>query len=77
MESMESSLCGLRFYEDASGYAVLKDQGFMVEWAQRAGKLVFQNAEDLARDTIITFMNLALLWHSMGSWRISYLHMGG
>lgn len=48
----------------------------MIEWAKRAGKLVFQEAEDLHEDNIVTFCNLALFWHSQGSWRISYLHKG-
>ena len=48
----------------------------MTEWAQRAGKLVFQEAEDLHEDNIATFCNLALFWHSQGSWRKSYLYKG-
>ncbi|KAI8633487.1 hypothetical protein F5Y19DRAFT_243861 [Xylariaceae sp. FL1651] len=72
------SVCawGAKFYRDAGGDAVLKEQGFMVEWAQRAGKLVFQDAEELAQDNIVTFLNLALFWHSQGSWRIAYLYKG-
>jgi hypothetical protein len=48
----------------------------MIEWAQRAGKLVFQEAENLHEDNVVTFCNLALFWHSQGSWRISLLHKG-
>lgn len=48
----------------------------MTEWAERAGKLVFQEAEDMHEDSIVSYVNLALFWHSQGSWRISYLHKG-
>jgi hypothetical protein len=64
------------FYRDAAGQATLKDDGSMVEWAKRAGRLVFQEAEELHEHNIVTFCNLALFWHSQGSWRISYLHKG-
>jgi hypothetical protein len=64
------------FYRDSAGQAPLRDHGFMIEWAKQAGKLVFQEAEDLHEDNIVTFCNLALFWHSQGSWRIAYLHKG-
>lgn len=48
----------------------------MIEWAKRAGKLVFQDAEDLDDDNIVTFSILALFWYSQGSWRLCYLHRG-
>ncbi|KAI0425589.1 hypothetical protein F5Y09DRAFT_321428 [Xylaria sp. FL1042] len=72
------SVCawGAKFYEDASGLPVLKTQGFMLEWAQKAGKLVLQDAEELAWENVVTFMNLALFWHSQGSWRRAYFHKG-
>ncbi|KAI8947499.1 hypothetical protein F4801DRAFT_582324 [Xylaria longipes] len=72
------SICawGAKFYEDASGLPSLKDQGFMLEWAQSAGKLVFQEVEELARGNIVTYMNLALFWHSQGAWRRAYLYKG-
>ncbi|RSM10392.1 hypothetical protein CDV31_007268 [Fusarium ambrosium] len=70
------SICawGANFYRDESGSLTLKDQGFMIEWAKKAGKLVFQEVEELHEDNLVTFFNLALFWHSQGSWRISYLH---
>jgi hypothetical protein len=64
------------FYRDPAGQAPLRDHGFMIEWAKQAGKLVFQEAEDLHEDNIVTFCNLALFWFSQGSWRIAYLHKG-
>lgn len=67
---------GLSFYRDINGQAALKDSGFMIEWAQRAGSLVFREAEELHEDNIVTFCNLALFWHSQGSWRIAFLHKG-
>ncbi|KAI0448227.1 hypothetical protein F4803DRAFT_14184 [Xylaria telfairii] len=72
------SICawGAKFYEDASGLPVLKDQGFMLEWAQSAGKLVLQEIEELTRGNIVTYMNLALFWHSQGAWRKAYLYKG-
>ncbi|KAI1346479.1 hypothetical protein F5Y01DRAFT_297708 [Xylaria sp. FL0043] len=72
------SVCawGAKFYEDASGLPVLKTQGFMLEWAQKAGKLVLQDAEELIWENVVTFMNLALFWHSQGSWRRAYFHKG-
>lgn len=48
----------------------------MTKWAKKAGSLVFQDAEDLNDDNIVTHCNLSLFWHSQGSWRISYLHKG-
>ena len=48
----------------------------MIEWAKRAGKLVLQEAEELYEDNVVTFCNLALFWHSEGSWRIGLLHKG-
>ena len=68
--------CARSFIRDADDKAPLKDHGFMIEWAQRAGKLVFQEAEDLDEQNIPTFCNLCLFWHSQGSWRIAYLHKG-
>ena len=48
----------------------------MIDWAKRAGKLVLQEAEELYEDNVVTFCNLALFWHSEGSWRIALLHKG-
>lgn len=47
-----------------------------MEWAERAGKLVFQEVEDMYEDNVVSFINLALFWHSQGSWRKAYLHKG-
>ena len=66
----------LSFYQDLNGQTTLKDHGFMKEWAQRAGKLVFQEAEELHDDNIVTFCNLSLFWHSKGQWRVAHLHKG-
>ncbi|KAI8660008.1 hypothetical protein NCS56_01219400 [Fusarium sp. Ph1] len=72
------SICawGANFYRDETNRFILRDQGFMIEWAKKAGKLVFQDAEELHEDNLVTFFNLALFWHSQGSWRVSYLHKG-
>ncbi|CZR39140.1 uncharacterized protein FPRO_05668 [Fusarium proliferatum ET1] len=72
------SICawGANFYRDDSGKATLKDQGLMTKWAKEAGALVFQDAEELNDDNLVTFCNLSLFWHSQGSWKISYLHKG-
>ena len=48
----------------------------MIDWAKRAGRLVFQEAEELHEDNVVTFCNLALFWNSQGSWRIALLHKG-
>lgn len=48
----------------------------MVDWANKAGELVFQNMQDFQEDNLVTFFNLALFWHSQGSWRTSYLYKG-
>jgi hypothetical protein len=66
----------LSFYRDDAGKAALKEAGLMTLWAKKAGTLVFQEAEELHEDNIVTFCNLSLFWHSQGSWRISYLHKG-
>ncbi|KAH8897750.1 hypothetical protein GQ53DRAFT_884572 [Thozetella sp. PMI_491] len=72
------SVCawGANFHRDAGGRAALKDHGFMVEWAQRASQLVFQEIDKFHDDNVVTFLNLALFWHSQGSWRTSLLHKG-
>ncbi|KAH7011168.1 hypothetical protein EDB80DRAFT_711345 [Ilyonectria destructans] len=72
------SVCawGANFYRDITGQATFKENGSMIEWAKKAGRLVFQEAEDLHEENIVTFSNLALFWHSQGSWRISQLHKG-
>ncbi|KEF57342.1 uncharacterized protein A1O9_05259 [Exophiala aquamarina CBS 119918] len=72
------SVCAFaaNFYRDASGGATLKEHGFMVEWAQRAGKLVFLDAQEIQEESIVTHCNLSLFWHSQGDWRLSYLHKG-
>ncbi|KAH7177272.1 hypothetical protein DER46DRAFT_118490 [Fusarium sp. MPI-SDFR-AT-0072] len=67
---------GANFYRNETGKATLKEQGLMTKWAKEAGPLVFQDAEDLSDDNLVTFCNLSLFWHSQGSWRISYLHKG-
>ncbi|RFN45506.1 hypothetical protein FIE12Z_10269 [Fusarium flagelliforme] len=66
------SICawGANFYRDENGNAPLKDQGLMTEWAKKAGSLVFQDAEDLNDDNIVTHCNISLFWHNQGSWRI-------
>ena len=48
----------------------------MLEWAKRAGKLVFQDAETLQEDNIVTFSILGLFWYGQGSWKLCYLHKG-
>ncbi|KAH7148209.1 hypothetical protein EDB81DRAFT_791762 [Dactylonectria macrodidyma] len=72
------SVCawGANFYRDEDGQATLKEDGSMIEWAKRAGRLVFQEIEELSEENLVTFSNLALFWHSQGSWRISQLHKG-
>lgn len=48
----------------------------MTEWAERAGKLVFEEVESVNEDNIVTFLNLSLFWYSQGSWRRAYIHRG-
>lgn len=64
------------FYRDGNGEPTLKNHGFMIEWAKRAGELVFQDAQNLHRDNIVTFSILALFWYTQGSWRLCYLFKG-
>ncbi|RVX67076.1 hypothetical protein B0A52_08319 [Exophiala mesophila] len=70
------SLCAYaaNFYRDRNGEAPLRDHGFMIEWAKRAGSLVFRDAESLCGENIVTFCILATFWYAQGSWRLSYLH---
>ncbi|KAH6949292.1 hypothetical protein DER45DRAFT_581033 [Fusarium avenaceum] len=73
------SVCawGANFYRDNNtGKATLKEEGLTTQWAKKASATVFQMAEELHQDNIVTFCNLSLFWHSQGSWRISYLHKG-
>lgn len=48
----------------------------MVEWAERAGRLVNQELPELHEDNFVTCVNLSLFWHSQGSWRIAHLYKG-
>lgn len=64
------------FYRDQDNKATLRDHGFMTEWAKRAGSLVFQDAEALNEDNIVTFCILGTFWYSQGHWQLSYLHKG-
>ncbi|KAH8697046.1 hypothetical protein BGW36DRAFT_160144 [Talaromyces proteolyticus] len=72
------SVCAVasNFYRDRDNNATLKEQGFMTEWAERAGKLVFQEVENVNEDNLVTFWNLFFFWHSQGSWRKSYIYRG-
>jgi hypothetical protein len=49
----------------------------MSEWAEKAGKLVFQHAEELESENITTYLNLALFWHSIGLYQKAYFYKGG
>lgn len=64
------------YYRDENGHHTLKDHGFMIEWARRAGRIVFSDVESFHDDNLVTFVNLSLFWHSQGSWRTFYLHKG-
>ena len=48
----------------------------MVEWARKAGRLVFQQAEDLHEGKVVTLIILGLFWYSQGSWKISQFYKG-
>jgi len=48
----------------------------MVEWAQQAGKLAFQEIHEFTEDCLVTMSSLSLFWHSQGSWRMAMLHKG-
>ena len=64
------------FYEGENGKNWLKDHRFMLEWAQTAGKLVLREVEELHEEDIVTFLNLALFWHTQGSWMKCFIHKG-
>ncbi|KIN06860.1 hypothetical protein OIDMADRAFT_109269, partial [Oidiodendron maius Zn] len=65
------SVCAL-----ASKYTSLKQYGFGLEWAERATKLVLQEADEPRDDNIVTFLNITLFWYSQGSWRKAAIHKG-
>ena len=49
----------------------------MIDWAQQASRLAFQDTDDLVQeDHIVTFCNLSLFWHSQGSWRLCHFYKG-
>ncbi|KFZ17772.1 hypothetical protein V501_01572 [Pseudogymnoascus sp. VKM F-4519 (FW-2642)] len=72
------SVCAIAsiFHLDAKNQTSLKEHGFSTQWAERAGKLAFQEVESPNEDNIVAFINLALFWYSQGSWRRSYIHKG-
>jgi hypothetical protein len=69
-------MAGFSFYRNVNSGGVLDDSGFTYHWAERAGKLVFQELEEPHDDNIVTFINLALFWYSQGSWRRSFMLKG-
>ncbi len=64
------------FYQDESGKNWLKDHGFMLEWAQTASRLVLREVDELHEEDVITFLNLALFWHTQGLWRKCFMYKG-
>ncbi len=62
------------FYRDKNNEATLKEHGFMVDWAEEAGKRVFQQVENVHEDNVVTFVNLSMFWFSQGSWKRAYIH---
>ncbi|KEF54552.1 uncharacterized protein A1O9_08994 [Exophiala aquamarina CBS 119918] len=64
------------FYRDANSQTSLLDNGFCIEWAERAGKLVLQEIETPHEDNVVTLLNLALFWYSRGEWRRCYVLKG-
>ena len=64
------------YYRDRNGTYSLRDHDFMIEWANRAGKLVFQNVQNCCEDNIVTFCILGLFWYTQGKWRLCYLYKG-
>ena len=53
---------------------VLAQLGFSGEWAERASKIVLQEADDPQDDNIVALINLAHFWYSQGAWQRFYLH---
>ncbi|KAJ9609082.1 hypothetical protein H2200_006853 [Cladophialophora chaetospira] len=72
------SVCalGAHFYCDNNNQQMLEDSGFMLEWATRAGRLVFQEVETPTEDNVATFLNLAMFWYSQGVWSRCFTHKG-
>jgi hypothetical protein len=48
----------------------------MIEWANRAGDLVFQDIQNLHKENMVTFNILGLFWYIQGSWKLSYFFKG-
>ncbi|KAG8358388.1 hypothetical protein FVEN_g3936 [Fusarium venenatum] len=71
-------MCALaaNFYGDEHGRSKLSHRSQREKWARKAGSLVFEDIQDFHQENIVTFFNLALFWHSQGSWRMSFLHKG-
>ena len=64
------SVCAFaaKFYRDAQGRRSLMEDGFACEWAERAGRLAFQEVESPKDENIVSFINLALFWYSEGTY---------
>lgn len=54
----------------------MNEHGFIRSWAQKSAQLAFREVEEFHDDAAVTFLTLALLWHSQGSWRNTYLYKG-
>jgi hypothetical protein len=63
-----------RFYRDPSGRLALIDNGFCHEWAERASRVAFEEAQFPREENVATLINLALFWYSEGEFRRSAMH---
>lgn len=70
------SICAFaaKFHRDANGRLSLLEDGFCVEWAERASRFAFQDAQAPREENIVLFIVLALFWYSMGQFRRSSMH---
>ncbi|KAF5585435.1 hypothetical protein FPCIR_8311 [Fusarium pseudocircinatum] len=75
-EDIVLSICAFAsvFYDDGSNRNTLKEQGFTAQWAERASEGVITHLEYPSEDNVVTFVILALVWYSCGSWRRSNMH---
>lgn len=70
------SICAFaaKFHRDANGRLALLEDGFCIEWAERASRLAFKEAEAPREENTVLFLVLALFWYSMGQFRRSSMH---
>ncbi|KAH8690799.1 hypothetical protein BGW36DRAFT_440126 [Talaromyces proteolyticus] len=69
------SVCAFasRFLRSVNCEQILDEQRYSRSWANQAARLAMSEIEDPQEANLVTCMNLALFWYSLGEWRKSFM----